>query len=232
MAVKRRSAIATAVVLRVGEGRGFVVESRDISCSTGNMQGLVITAKHCLPHLPPPHPAMHLHEKTFKNLLGPLDGECAVSAECLFADPIADIAVLGMPDNQALSKQAEAYERLIGTGPALPIAAASQHKHRVRRPRFGKGHEVQSFRYAVPSRGRARALALDGHWQEYDVERWQGWLWLMFEQQFEPGMSGSPILNHGNAAIGVVSCDRMSPVIWDRLPAGLLRTLVKVKRQS
>jgi hypothetical protein len=221
--VKQRSAI-TAAVLRVGDGRGFVVESRD-----SFMQRCVLTAAHCLPHLPPTHPGMYLEERTFKNLLGPLGGECTVWAECLFADPMADIAVLGPPDNQDLGEQFAAYEHLIEDRPALPIAAAPPHRYKVLRQRFSKSHKVHIFRYAEPGRGRARALRLNGQWRGYDAERFGNWL-IFPEQSFEGGMSGSPILNQNNAAIGVVSMEIRNPVIWDRLPAGLLRTFVKMKR--
>jgi hypothetical protein len=63
---------------------------------------LVVTAAHCLPHFPPCHGASYLEERTYGKLLGPLGDKPTVWAECLCADPIADIAVLGSPDNQAL----------------------------------------------------------------------------------------------------------------------------------
>jgi hypothetical protein len=59
----------TRAVLRVGRGRGFVVERRDL-----NREGrIVITAAHCLTHsrlangtkgLPPSHPGRYLAEET------------------------------------------------------------------------------------------------------------------------------------------------------------------------
>jgi len=67
-------------VIRVGDGRGFVVEGRDRS--------LVITASHCLPHLPPRHPAAHMHERMHRNLLGRLGSELTVWTEVLFVSPI------------------------------------------------------------------------------------------------------------------------------------------------
>jgi hypothetical protein len=45
-----------------------------------------------------------------------------VWAECLFADPIADIAVLGSPDNQALFDEAGAYEALVESTSPIKIA--------------------------------------------------------------------------------------------------------------
>jgi hypothetical protein len=99
--------IWTRAVLRVGDGRGFVVERRGY---LGHPERIVITAAHCLPRLPPPyehllqlptpHPARYLEEETYPRILGPLGRKkLTVWAACLFADPIADIAVLGQPDN-------------------------------------------------------------------------------------------------------------------------------------
>jgi hypothetical protein len=64
-------------IIRVGDGRGFVVEGRGRS--------LVITASHCLPHLPPRHPAAHMHERMHRNLLGRLGSELTVWTEALLA---------------------------------------------------------------------------------------------------------------------------------------------------
>jgi len=72
----------------------------------------------------------HLQEETYPKLLGPLGGRRTVWAQCLFADPIADIAVLGQPDNQALGKQADAYDALLDAMTALPVADA--HAERIR----------------------------------------------------------------------------------------------------
>ena len=96
-------------VIRVGDGRGFVVEGRDRS--------LVITASHCLPHLPPRHPAAHMHERMHRNLLGRLGSELTVWTEVLFVDPVADIAVLGEPDGQELFDECEAYFQLLPNEP-------------------------------------------------------------------------------------------------------------------
>src|SRR5262249_44463616 len=73
-------------VVTVGDARGFIIEH--------TQHRLVVTAAHCLPKLPPAHPASYNHERTWK-LLAPLGEKPAVRTECLFVDPIADIAVLG-----------------------------------------------------------------------------------------------------------------------------------------
>src|SRR5262249_57628847 len=107
-------------VLRVGDGRGFVVECRN---HLGMVERIIITAARCRPRLPSPyehllqlptpHPARYLEEETYQRILGPLGAEPTVWVACLFVDPIADIAVLGQPDNQDLSEQADAYDQLV-----------------------------------------------------------------------------------------------------------------------
>jgi hypothetical protein len=96
-------------VITVGDGRGFVV-------SDSQANQLVITAAHCLPHFPPCHAMSDQSERTYQKLLAPLGEEPSVWAECMFADPIADIAVLGSPDNQELFDQADAYPLLACAG--------------------------------------------------------------------------------------------------------------------
>lgn len=113
-------------VLKVGEGgRGFVFEYpydvpesllRELRSRLSGKHRLkrrlwprvIVTAAHCLGKLPPRHAMAFAEEKTY-NLLGSLDGGTAnICAECLFVDPVADIAVLGAPDNQA---NQEMYEQ-------------------------------------------------------------------------------------------------------------------------
>lgn len=158
-------------IVRVGDGRGFVVE--------GTRGRYVITAAHCLPELPP---ADYLDEFTYRSLLGPMGGECEVWAVCLFADPVADIAVLGPVDNQRLGKQADVYEALVDEAVPLSIADA-------------------------PLEGPAWLWSLDGRWFPCRVQRLAGGpLWL-FEANdgIRGGMSGSPVRDEDGRAIGVVS---------------------------
>jgi Trypsin-like peptidase domain len=189
----------TSAVLRVGDGRGFVVECRGYR--------VVITAAHCLPHFPPPHAASYLKERTYPKLLGPLSGRRRTAwAECLFVDPIADIAVLGQPDNQELSDEADAYDRLVDGMAALAVAdAPAQGVKLVKRPALGD-LEAETFKVPTPGEGSARLLALDGRWFECRVRHTGGGLWLHeCKQPIAGGMSGSPVLDKDGAAIGVVS---------------------------
>ena len=161
-------------VVKVGDGRGFIIEADD--------RHLVITAAHCLPHFPPCYGASATKDRTYRDLIGPL-GESApkVSAECLFADPVGDIAVLGSPNNQALYDEAIVFETLTNETPTLRIGEAENESP-------------------------AWLLTLDGRWTRCAIQHVGGWpLWI--ENAEEPilgGMSGSPILNGDADAIGVV----------------------------
>jgi hypothetical protein len=168
-------------VIKVGDGRGFIIEAHG--------QRFVITAAHCLPHFPPCHGASYIEERTYANLLGRLaDAAPTVWCECVFVDPIADVAVLGGPDNQKLGEEAEAYEALIEEAPALSI-----------------GEAADTDRMNKTDKGRvAQFLSLDGHWIPCRVRAFRG-LWIEdAAEAIRGGMSGSPIVDEHGAAIGVV----------------------------
>ncbi len=193
-------------VVTVGEGRGFIVETGD--------RRLVITAAHCLPHIPPAAAFLHTKERTYAGLLGPLgERKPEVSTECLFADPVADIAVLGEPDDQVLYEQAAAYNKLMDDVPALRIADPPPH---------------------CP----AWLLTLDARWVRCDVRHNGGPLWL--SNASEPimgGVSGSPIIDSDGAAFGVMCTaggttnehtgGGPNPKLVDSLPGWLLRELAR-----
>ena len=163
---------AQRAVITVGEGRGFVVE--------GVRQRLVITAAHRLPHFPPSAAYSHLEERTYQDLLAPLGKSPKVWAECLFADPIGDIAVLGSPDSQALHEKSEAYEALMEAMMPLVIADA-------------------------PKKGAGWMLSLDGQWFKCDLMHQDSRVWIIgAASKIEGAMSGSPIVNDNCFAIGVV----------------------------
>jgi hypothetical protein len=128
-------------VVKVDDGRGFVIAVGD--------KRYVITAAHCLPSLPPPILARHLEEETYPGLIGPLGEDPSVTAACVFIDQMADIAVLGEPDNQAMSDEHGQYEAFFLPGPhyvargpmdRLPCPAAC-------RPAFDRAREAGEERH-------------------------------------------------------------------------------------
>ena len=173
-------------------------------------------AAHCIadallangaPGLPLCDPARDAEDGTYTALLAPLGAKPTVWAACLFVDPIADIAVLGQPDNQALSAEADAYDALMASTGRLTIAdAPAQGRELV------TGFGDDRFEHFTPGEGLAWVLSLEGHWREGRVERRGGCLSFNPRNFFVGGMSGSPIVDANGAAIGVVSVDCMSPV--------------------
>jgi hypothetical protein len=179
-------------VMKVGEARGFLIAHEE--------RRLIITAAHCLPHLPPAHPASYLEERTYPNLLGELDDpEPKVWAECLFADPIADLAVLGEPDGQELWEEHDAFEAFAEPRPVLRIGPAARQ-------------------------ATVWVLQLDGRWTRCMARHVGGPLWLeKAEEIVTGGMSGSPIVTEGGMAVGAVSRgNHANPCLAHDLPARLV----------
>ena len=192
-------------IIRVGGGRGFVVED-------DQARRLVVTAAHCLPNLPPALPALDPQQKTYEKLLGPLDADPAVWCECVFVDPVADIAALGYPDGKGgLYDQARAYNELVDNARPLSIAAPKVRRN-------------------SPGKATAYLLSLEGKWRECMVERVGTFgTSLVIEEGklVAGGMSGSPIVSTDGKAIGLVSASSEgsnsisygNPVLRDNLPA-------------
>jgi hypothetical protein len=183
----------TDAVIRVGDGRGFIIAHDD--------QRLVVTAAHCLPRIPEPMPARHLWECTFLNLLGALDEEPTITVECLFADVIADIAVLGAPDSQECHKECDAYEAFMESRPALVM---------------GDIPLTDSMQLDLP-RTPVWLLRLDGQWARANALRFRKSISLE-DGTLTGGMSGSPIMAEDGSAIGIVSTDMISPCLVRDLP--------------
>jgi len=168
-------------VLRVGGGRGFVIE--------GKHDRYVVTAAHCLPHFPPAASISYSSERTYGYLLGRLGDDPAVWTECLYADPVADIAVLGTPDTQELYEEAEAYSGLTESVPALPVSDI-----------LGVG------KYGWVSDAPAWLLSLNNKWISCKVSRRDRAFNISEAMDgIRGGMSGSPIMSDEGAAIGIVT---------------------------
>lgn len=183
-------------VVKVGDGRGFVIERRllvkrdnrklpkGLTLRRYIQQRLVVTAAHCLPKLPPAHACSYEDERTYSKLLGRIDGKKTdVWAACLFVDPVADIAVLGCPDGQIPKFNSEGYDALVD--------------------------EASPIRVGVARSGNGWLLALDSpRWIPTPLRVFSG-LYTNVKSlaigPTKPGMSGSPILNDRGQAIGVVA---------------------------
>jgi hypothetical protein len=200
---------AKRAVVRVGDGRGFVVE--------GARSRIIITAAHCLgPTIVPCASFSDTEDCTYASLLGKPGEKPTVWTECFFIDPIVDIAVLGPPDDQALSDEWDAYDAMVGE--SLPLSVSE-----------------------APKRGRAWLLSPKGRWFQCDVLRHpapNGALWISgAAENIVGGMSGSPILADDGSAIGILctSCSVAgsgasasggpNPRLASHLPGWLLREI-------
>jgi hypothetical protein len=161
---------ATKAIVTVGGGRGFVVH--------GYKGRVVITAAHCLPDMPPALSFAADYERTLDGLVGVLGETPTLMAQCLFYDPISDVAILGAPDGQSFYEEANAFDQLLESCSSLEIA--------------GRERALQT----------TYILTLDRRWGRWKASAPGDWLWL--EPATDAGMSGSPILSDEGKAIGIV----------------------------
>jgi hypothetical protein len=187
-------------VIKVGDGRGFILQHHP--------RRIIVTAAHCLPHLPPAHAAASWHERTYGKLLGPLEGSGnKICTECMFVDPVADIAVLGTPETQELYEEADAYDELIDNAPALRLSSNLTNQGWV--------------------------LKLDRQWVQIPLHVFSGPYGMSLSIGFtKAGMSGSPILNDAGRAVGVISvgADAPQPILCRNLPGWCLRNMKRKNR--
>ena len=176
----KRAAFTQAVVKVGNGGRGFVVE-------TEQGKRIVITAAHCVAadgsdcrqHTRGLTPRSASTRACSVYSAGP----SPVSTKCLFADPLADIAVLGSPDNQELPDEAEAYEELTRTSRPSPLRTRRSKAGSAPRSwkRYAAAMEPASFapgrkfhptlEIPTPGLGAALLLSLDGKWLKRSVKR-------------------------------------------------------------
>jgi len=190
---KNRALPKPDCVVKVGGGRGFVFEYcvaipncirqevREQRPRNFISNRVVLTAAHCLGQkMPPPHAMAFRSERTYKKLLRTLDGtKKGICAECLFLDPVSDIAVLGCPDEQEMEQEAKAYQEVIDNATPLCIGQ--------------------------PLTGSGWVLALEGHWIPTRIEVFEDLRGMSLAiGPTKPGMSGSPILNDAGRAVGIV----------------------------
>ena len=202
---KRVLAAASNAIVKVGVGRGFVVAS-------GAGDRFVITAAQCLGDLPR-LPASHATHRTYPALLRPLaDGKTPVAAECLFVDPIADVAVLAGPDNQVLSKDAADFEAFIAAHAVLPMTRMPLRAHRSAQGWLmtAAGEWKRCILTGCgPPEQTALTIAVVGPPAGY-----------------APAACGSPLLDAGGRVVGVVSLGEvLNPTLPTRLPLAVVHQI-------
>jgi hypothetical protein len=142
---------------------------------------LIITAAHCLPFLPPDDAAYFFEDRVYDKLLGPLGQKPSVWAECLFVDPVSDLAILLAPSWSFVES-------------TVPISIGDA-------PENGRGWTVALdgswFECAV---GDHHSIVVRNSYKEFKDP-----LFVTSTLPIDGGMSGSPILSDNGMAIGIVN---------------------------
>jgi hypothetical protein len=201
----------SSALVTVGSGRGFVMETPS--------ERLILTTADCLPHLSRPDPGSDFRECTFFDLLGPLGATPTISAECLFVDSVADVAVLGEPKSLREGER-DAYRAFVAASDALALGM-------------------------MLVGGEAWLLTLEGEWERRRVRTsatGRSLIVVGADQDIAPGTSGSPILNAEGRALGIVSiCNRSGepgleqhgqPLLASVLPVWLVTALTERAAQQ
>jgi hypothetical protein len=191
-------------VVKVGDGRGFIVADGDRNVAEGG-KSYVITAAHCLPTVPPPHLARYLEEATYPRLIGPLGADPGETAACVFVDTMAE------------------YKAFLSALPPFDIAAPPP-RGRLRMPAFD-ADRPPAWRWLGEVSFPARLMSLEGQWIDCNARRLGGPLGIVPEKLVKSGMSGSPLISATGAAVGVISTSSWASVLADGLPGWLLRAL-------
>src|ERR1051325_3751755 len=204
----------TRAVLRVGDGRGFVV--------AGQRERVVVTAGHWLPRLPPSMTFSFTEERTYAKLLGHLGGKKLVWAECAFVNPIADLAVLASPDCQALWEEAEAYEAFIDGFEPLPIGDLPLARSPI------VLHSGDALLGPPEWEGAVWLFALTGQWFRCEATAGRHMIGIPHPKKaIARGLSGSPIVSDDGCAVGVIvtGATGAQPFLARQFPAWLLEEL-------
>jgi hypothetical protein len=193
-------------IVRIGDGRGFVVECDE--------QRYVITCTHCLPlnddgYLKIPAVAVAgSEERTFRNIIGPLDEEPTIWTECYSADPATDIAVLGPVDGQMFAGKDSAFEEFVEAKPHIEIGATPDPKfdpqtfdwRSIETP--PEDEEVPGFLFSLDRRWFSAKILVPAF-------RRRGSCSLGIAEsasRIRGGMSGSPVIYAGKA-VGILATD-------------------------
>jgi hypothetical protein len=174
-------------IIAVGTGYGCVVQ--------GAHDRFVVTAAHCLPDLPPCNTGRFDRKSCYPALLGPPGGQKCAAAACGFADPISDIAVLGLPNGIESPEEFDQYAKLTDTATPLSIAEP-------------------------PPIGLVWIPSPNGEWLSYVAISIWGEVLLISVDKSLVGMTGAPIVSDNGTAVGV-----LCPELWRGLHSALVGSI-------
>ena len=189
-------------IVTVGEGFGFVAEAE-------NGDRIVITSFHCISSadFEGQDPLIDPVPPIYSAQLGAFGEKPTVWADCLFANPLVDLAILGSPDERG-PEDIERYYALVTGASSIGISE-------------------------IPPNASGLLFSPHGEWFTCTVSRHlDGPLWIKDAAEDIPcGMSGSPIFSRTGAAVGILcSTDSREPSgpnarLMRDLPGWALRNL-------
>jgi hypothetical protein len=159
----------------------------------------VVTAAHCLPRWPPQPSSFE--ERTYFDFVGSIEEvNHEIAVECLFADPISDVAILAAPDSQRLHDECTAFEQFVSDRPAFSIESE----------RTGPG---QSSLFG-PDPATDYALTLQNDWRGGSpcvppFIRDKRTVMLSHDS-IVGGMSGSPLISETGHVLSLVSISELN----------------------
>lgn len=173
--IRNRIKLATVTVIHGDEadfGKGFFVPG-----------GFILTAAHCVPWSG--EGQMPLGD-FFHVAIIAADGT-KLTGEVIAVEVVADIAVIGVLDNQMFSKEAEVFDRFAESIHPLQMCGAEFP--------FGEDFPVHVMNHC-------------GHWLSGNAAQWKENATTMVVEthpQITPGTSGSAVVNDSGEVVGVVS---------------------------
>jgi hypothetical protein len=178
-----------------------------------------------------------------EHLLGKLGERPAVSAECLFLDPIAGLAVLGTPSCDH-EQEFNDYEALTNSVSPLQIADTAEWSHLIEEDRGDDGEPLWLVRevpiWLLPLTGKLVPCTaqyvddevISGPPSDLDIKDYdrsaQGRI-FPFVPADGQNLAGSPIVVDDGSAIGVVTGHRTGSRLTHHLPGWLLRELTQAR---
>jgi len=182
-------------LIAAGTGHGFVVQ--------GVHDRFVITAARCLPDLAPPNTGRFDRKSCYPALLGAPGGQKCVAAACGFADPISDIAVLGLPNGIESPEEFDQFLKLTDTATPLSIAEPTPI-------------------------GLVWIPSPNGAWFSYVAISIRGEDLLISVEQSFVAMTGAPIVSDNGTVVGVLCAElwrKCHSALVGSIPGRLLRIL-------
>lgn len=183
----------------------------------------------------PTWPPLTWHKKPCRNLLGQLeDAHPKISARCIFYDPIANLAVLGSPDDEEYQRfsQEEAFKKLTHSVTPLRISDGSELLGRV-------AEDVEEAPISMLSLAGGLFSGMARHFPELmGASATKGSFLVLGGEKFGTNslpahfgdgigkLLGSPMVLSDGSVFGILTGIQQGICLVDFLPGWLLRELM------